>query len=177
MRREFTIMTECQATACEALYREYGALVRGRARALLKDDDAAWDATHEVFLRAMRANEDFRGDASPGTWLYRITTNYCLNVLRSKRRRGEMLDAAHGSGRGEPAPLAAAPDVVLDARTALRRLPEPLRDVGVRYYVHDENQEEIATALGVARRTVSYRLAAFRTAARAVFAEELAPAV
>ena len=46
----------------------------------------AEDITQEVFVRAMEAYDRFRGDADPGTWLYRIAVNQCLNVRRRKRR-------------------------------------------------------------------------------------------
>ena len=46
----------------------------------------AEDITQDVFVRAMSAYDRFRGDADPGTWLYRIAVNQCLNVRRRKRR-------------------------------------------------------------------------------------------
>ena len=46
----------------------------------------AEDITQDVFVRAMQAYDRFRGDADPGTWLYRIAVNQCLNVRRRKRR-------------------------------------------------------------------------------------------
>mgnify|MGYP001796784050 CR=1 FL=1 len=70
------------APAIEALYRQYGPLVLGRAVRLLGNQQAADDALQEVFVRVVRGYDAFRKDASPVTWLYRITTNYCLNVLR-----------------------------------------------------------------------------------------------
>jgi len=60
---------------------------------LLRDEQAALDAMQEVFIRALRAGSEFRSDASPMTWLYRITTNYCLNAIRDNARRGELLRA------------------------------------------------------------------------------------
>ena len=46
----------------------------------------AEDITQDVFVRAFQAYDRFRGDADPGTWLYRIAVNQCLNVRRRKRR-------------------------------------------------------------------------------------------
>ena len=76
----------------DILYRRYGPLVLRRARAILGDEEAAQDAAQEVFMRAMTKGHAFRGESSPVTWLYRITTNYCLNQIRDKSRRREIND-------------------------------------------------------------------------------------
>ena len=53
---------------------------------LMGNPQEAEDVTQDVFVRAMQAYDRFRGDADPGTWLYRIAVNQCLNVRRRKRR-------------------------------------------------------------------------------------------
>lgn len=53
---------------------------------LMGHPQEAEDITQDVFVRAMQAYDRFRGDADPGTWLYRIAVNQCLNVRRRKRR-------------------------------------------------------------------------------------------
>ena len=69
----------------EALYRSYGALVKRRARGILGDEQEAQDAMQEVFVRVIAAMGEFRGQSQPSTWLYRITTNLCLNRIRDSR--------------------------------------------------------------------------------------------
>ena len=60
-----------------ALYRRYGDLVLGRCRTILRDDADAQDAMQEVFLKLHRFSESFRGESSPSTFLYRVTTTTC----------------------------------------------------------------------------------------------------
>src|ERR1017187_9930006 len=48
----------------------------------LSDPQKAEDATHDVFLKAFRKRDQFRGEASLRTWLYRITINHCQNLRR-----------------------------------------------------------------------------------------------
>lgn len=67
----------------EALYVAHGPMVLRRARLLLRDEHAASDALHDVFVRVLRAEHEFRARASPATWLYRITTNDCLTLAES----------------------------------------------------------------------------------------------
>ena len=54
-------------------------------RTVGNEEDAA-DMTQEVFLRAYRALGTFRGESKFSVWLYRLTTNVCIDFLRSRRR-------------------------------------------------------------------------------------------
>ncbi len=157
----------------EDLYRRYGALVRRRAYGLLGSDQEAQDATQEVFVRVIGAMAEFRGQSQPSTWLYRITTNLCLNRIRDGKRRRERLTQAAEAGGG---PLAAAPpSPSAEARTSLRslleRLPVDLARVAAHYFVDEMDQAEIAALMGVSRRTIGYRLDRFRTLAQAIIDE------
>lgn len=51
--------------------------------------DWARDLAQEVFLRAMRSLDQFRGDAKFSTWLYTIARNHCFNALQSRSNRAE----------------------------------------------------------------------------------------
>jgi RNA polymerase sigma-70 factor (ECF subfamily) len=63
-------------------YRRYRVRVAAWCRRMMKDPDRAEDMTQEVFLRAFRYRESFRGDSRVSTWLYSIARNYCLTALR-----------------------------------------------------------------------------------------------
>ncbi len=120
----------------------------------------------EVFVWALRADSTFRGDASPVTWLYRVTTNYCLNVIRDSARRRDLL------GTQQPSAVASRPvaEDQLAVTGILAQLPEELREIAIYYYVDDMNHDEIASILGVSRRTVGNRLDQFRSSAQALIA-------
>jgi RNA polymerase sigma-70 factor (ECF subfamily) len=150
----------------EGLYRRYYPVVLRRAWAMLREEQAARDAAQEVFVRVLRTGGDFRGDSSPVTWLYRITTNHCLNLISSEARRRELLREALPPDDG-PAPPPAIDDS-LSVAAVLRRVPEELREVAVYHYLDQMDHQEIADLMGVSRRTIGYRLEAFRQAARAV---------
>ncbi len=151
------------------LYRVYGPLVLRRARAMLGDEQAARDAAHDVFVKVLGSIAQFRHEASPVTWLYRVTTNQCLNVLRGKLRRpeepSEQTDASFEEG------------VSLDERltlvAVLARVPEHLREIAVYYYLDQMSHDEIAELMGVSRRTVGNRLVEFHAAARLAAGEPI----
>lgn len=150
--------------AIEELYARHGAMVLRRARAILGEEQAARDAMQEVFVRAFRERDGFRGEASPVTWLYQITTNLCLNKIRDSARQRELL-----ARQGAPSEEAgeASPEMKATLAAILRRVPDALREIAVYYYVDEMNQDEIAELLGVSRRTVGNRLEEFKAAALA----------
>ena len=80
----------------------------------------AEDAVQETFIRAWKGIERFEGRAALRSWLYRIATNVCLDMLSGRERRARPMDL--GPSR-EPiiANLSALPEVDVDpadARTA-----------------------------------------------------------
>ena len=56
-----------------------------RCRYLLGDATKAEDAMQDVFAKALGAWNEFRSESSPLTWLTRIATHHCLNVMRAER--------------------------------------------------------------------------------------------
>jgi RNA polymerase sigma-70 factor (ECF subfamily) len=71
--------------AFAALVRHYDAGLRAIAFRLLGDRTRMDDALQETYVSAYRALPRFRGDASLGTWLYRIAYNACLDELKRTR--------------------------------------------------------------------------------------------
>jgi RNA polymerase sigma-70 factor (ECF subfamily) len=142
----------------ERLYLQYSRNVYRRARELLGDGDAARDATQEVFMRIIDGGGKVPCDPTPTAWLHRVTTNLCLNRLRDRNRRREILTLEY-----RPQTTAAAVTepraIVLDI---LDRIPEDLQEVALYFFIDEMTYVEIAEVLGVSKRTVSNRLAAFR---------------
>jgi len=153
---------EVEQQRVEELYRRYGAAVERRARAILGSRDAAADAVQEVFIRVLRAYEQFRGESSPMTWLYRVTTNHCLNQLRNEKRRGELLGELGGQQVASGRRMELTPDL----RRALSGLPEGVAAAGIYYYLDGMTHEEIAGALDVSRRTAGNWVEKFHKHAR-----------
>jgi RNA polymerase sigma-70 factor (ECF subfamily) len=128
----------------------------------LKDDALAEDATQEVFVRVLRHIESAPDDATALAWIYRISTNYCLNQIRDRSRQAEPTapdELPEGDGEG-----AGSETEMLDRDTAMkliRRAPEKLQEVAVLYYVDGMEQEQVAKTLGISRRTVINRLQEF----------------
>lgn len=65
------------------LYREHSRAIYYLALRILGDPEKAEDATHDVFLKAFRKMDQFRGEATWRTWLYRIAINHCRNLQQT----------------------------------------------------------------------------------------------
>lgn len=141
----------------EQLYLRYSRSVYRHARELLVDDEAARDTMHEVFMRVIRDGGKVPLDPTPTAWLHCVTTNLCLNQLRDRKRRNDLLKKY--PSEQEVAPSGEARAVLIQI---LNHVPEELQDIAVYFFVDELTYDEIARLLGISRRTVSNRLAAFR---------------
>ncbi len=70
----------------ETLYREHFLDILRYLKRFLSDSTAE-DLAQEVFVKAGKGLANFRGEASPRTWLYRIAANTLRDHLRSKSHR------------------------------------------------------------------------------------------
>ena len=76
--------------AFEALVRRHQAAVYRVAFRMLRSEVDAQDATQDTFVRAWRGLERFRRDSAMSTWLYRIVTRRCLDVIAARRRTEDL---------------------------------------------------------------------------------------
>jgi RNA polymerase sigma-70 factor, ECF subfamily len=76
---------------------EYRRELTGYCYRMLGSGFEADDAVQETMLRAWRAAEGFEGRSSVRSWLYRIATNICLDMLRGRQRRALPMDLGPAS--------------------------------------------------------------------------------
>ncbi len=142
----------------EELYVRYAPLVFRRARRFY-DPHEAEEVVHEVFVRVLERFDGFRAASSPATWLFRVTTNHCLNRVRDSGRRAELL-AEHwefipGSGSQR-----AGQESEAMFRELWRTLDPDLAQIGVYYHLDGMTHDDIGAVLGVSAATVRNRLKA-----------------
>jgi RNA polymerase sigma-70 factor, ECF subfamily len=142
-----------------ALYESYGPAIFARCCRLLDDRSAAEDAAQEIFLRVHRHIRSAPANHEALRWMFRITTNYCLNMLRDRKLRPAPTDDfSHVVGVACPEERIADRDL---GRRLAMRAPAHLRAVAWLYHVEGLAQQEIAEELGISRRTVVNYLGAF----------------
>ncbi|MEO2166469.1 MAG: sigma-70 family RNA polymerase sigma factor [Acidimicrobiales bacterium] len=151
--------------ALDQLLRRHHDKVWGICRRLAGNDADALDATQEALIAVATRLNRFDGKSRFTTWLYRVTTNACLDELRRRARRPLVgLDAAF-----EPLDLSAPPvdglvadRLLIDA--ALARLPEEFRVAVVLRDLLDLDYAEISEILDIPPGTVRSRIARGRGA-------------
>ena len=148
------------------LYKQYGPAVYRRCLRLLKEPEAAKDATQEVFMKLVRDMPKLEDRETVLPWMYRVATNHCLNLRRNSQRRGEdqsetELEVASTT------PTDVYPDRAL-AQSVLSRFDAATQAVAVGVIVDGMEHEEVAGALGISRRTVHRKLTKFLDRARAL---------
>lgn len=162
-------------TQVEILYNRYGSMVYHRCLRILGNQQDALDATQEVFARVMRHYGSFRQEASPSTWIMRISTNHCLNVIRNRRGRQAKLTAhkqeLQPRDRGERA--FDAVDRIELIRTLLTRFDPEIQRLVIHHYIDGMTKEQIAQAVGLSVPTVRKRLDVFVQKSRRYLQREL----
>jgi len=132
---------------------------------MLGNHHGADDAVQDAYVRAFRSLDRFRGDSSMATWLYRITSNVCLDTIR--RRRQVVFDpteeAASRPAAGDLAESVTSRTVISNALAAL---PDAQRDALVLTGVIGLDYQEASAVLGIPEGTVASRLHRARNSMR-----------
>lgn len=87
------------AQELEAQFQQHRSALQGYCYRMLASPFEAEDAVQETFVRAWRGYDRFEGRAALKSWLYRIATNVCLDMLSGRERRARPMDLGPA---GEP---------------------------------------------------------------------------
>jgi RNA polymerase sigma-70 factor (ECF subfamily) len=190
-----TMPTTAPSEVSPAKIEEYRRELTGYCYRMLGSGFEADDAVQETMLRAWRSADGFEGRSSLRSWLYRIATNICLDMLRGRQRRALPMDLGPASPpveallgdfqadeswispiadakvvpeHGDPADIAVARDTVrLAFVTALQHLPARQRATLIMCEVLRMPAAEAASTLGTSVAAVNSAL----QRARATLAE------
>jgi len=124
------------------------------------DEATASDVTQQVFLKLFSRIGQFQGESEFSTWLYRVTTNACVDEQR-KRRRFLPFGAAvftEPRARGAQEERVAGAELTSTVARAVASLKPKLRVVMLLKYFEELSYEEIAAAVGCSPGTVASRL-------------------
>lgn len=160
--------------AFKLLVERYQRKVYAVAVGMLKDREEARDVAQEAFVKVYRYLDHFKGDASFYTWLYRITVNICIDVLRKKGSKGdehvefdegiahdtsEANLGALGTRLGTNPQKSALRKELADRITAaIHQIPEAHRKILLLREVEGMSYEDLARTLDIPKDTVMSRL-------------------
>ncbi|MFI6869475.1 RNA polymerase sigma factor [Nocardia sp. NPDC050406] len=150
--------------AYEQLVIRYQGRMFRLADRMLSDRTEAEDVVQDAFLTAWRRLAQLRDDAAFAGWLYRMTTNRCLNVLRHRQPATDIDPDTTESPRTDTRPdHAVAVHSQLEAlRAALDELTPEQRACWLLREVHGRSYEEIGEIVGANVTAVRGRIARAR---------------
>ena len=137
------------------------------------------DAAQEAFLSAWQGLPRFRGDANFSTWLYRLTSNACMDALRRRQRRDahagpSLNDEASRVDAPDPAPTpqehAERHELRQEVQNALQTLSPEHRQILILREIHQLSYEEIGETLSLDSGTVKSRIHRARENLRKILA-------
>lgn len=131
---------------------------------MLGNQQDAQDCAQEAMLRAFRAFDSFRGEASFSTWIIRIAMNCCNDFLR-KQKNVVSLDGIQEESGFEAVDRAAGPYQQLESKERMRLLHAALKQMKDEYRqliilrdMQGFSYEELAEMLNLSLGTVKSRL-------------------
>ena len=134
--------------------------------AYLCDTAMAEDAVQETFFKAWKNYGRFRGEADEKTWLTRIASNTCKDMLKSAWARNTDRSVVPESLPEGTASFDEQDDTVT---RAVLSLPRELKEVTLLHWYQGMTLQEMSKALRLPRSTINYRL----KKAKAILKEEL----
>ena len=141
----------------------------------VRNYDDASDIAQEVFIKAFRSIDTFKGKSQLSTWLYRITVNVCLDFARKNKlyyQNTVELETENEEGEAVELPLpdmSYSPEMKLENKElhealigAIDALPKDAREIIIMRDINNMSYNEIAEVLDIELGTVRSRLARAR---------------
>jgi RNA polymerase sigma-70 factor (ECF subfamily) len=146
-------------SAFDSLMRFHQDRIFGICLRVLRDREAALDATQETFITVFRKADRFAGRSAFSTWLYRVTVNTCHDSIRRSRRQAtEPLPEGNDPGDPRAGDDILAADLRPTVETALASLPEEFRVAVILSDLEGLSLQMVADALDVPLGTVKSRV-------------------
>jgi RNA polymerase sigma-70 factor (ECF subfamily) len=142
------------------LYQTLGPLVYRRCLKLLRDSEMARDATQEVFVRTLKKADNLEDDRGCLPWLYRVSTNYCLNLIRDSKKTQPLEDVFLANPSSIENQLLAKEKI----NYILSNFDQRTQEIIIYSQLDGMTQEEIATVMKISRRAVNKRFNKYKKA-------------
>lgn len=155
------------------LYRKYSGKVYGKCISILKHEDEARDAVQDIFVKIMLNLGNFGEKSQFSTWIYSITYNFCIDVIRKKKK-----DKTLFSEDIERAPDVAADEVpdqyLLEMdmkylKQVLEELPTGDKMILLMKYQDDMSIKEIADILDKTESAIKMKIKRAKHKAQEIF--------
>lgn len=147
-------------------YQEYiennRAIIYKICRAYARSEADFQDLFQEVCLQLWKSRHRFDGSSKLSTWIYRVTLNTCLTMVRSDRNRPETLEVREEDAITGPAEQSEEARRLEELYKALKKLPEPDRAI-ILLYLEEKSYRDIADILGISLSHVGVKINRIKT--------------
>ena len=182
---ENDLIKKCKKGNREAfnkLFETYQSQVINIAYSMLSDREDAYDAAQEVFVRVYRNINSFKEEASFNTWLYRIITNVCSDILRKRQKGSKVVSISQMSEENSDIDIpdeAPTPEESMElterqavVREAISQLREEYRVIITMCDIEGMSYDDIAEMLKVPKGTVKSRINRARNSLKKILIEK-----
>jgi RNA polymerase sigma-70 factor (ECF subfamily) len=157
------------------LYRRYASKVFAKCISMLGDEGLARDATQDIFIKILLNLSKFTEQSSFSTWVYSITYNYCIDLIRKKKKIPLLY--TEDVGRISKESEVEVPDSVLlemkQERLAkvLDRLPPGDKAILMMKYIDDLQIKDIGDVLGKTESAIKMQIMRAKQKAQSIYDE------
>ena len=157
------------------LYRRYAGKVFAKCISMLADEGQARDATQDIFIKVLLNLAKFTEQSSFSTWVYSITYNYCIDMIRKKKKMPLLFTEDVGKVSRET--NEELPDSVLlemkqeRLEKVIDRLPAGDKAILMMKYIDDMQIKEIGDVLGKTESAIKMQIMRGKERAQIIYDE------
>ena len=135
----------------------YAGIIIKLCRAYTDSKEDFDDYYQEVCLQIWRSRDNFRAESEWSTWIYRITLNVCMTLLKKKKRNTQNIASDHEPSEARAESHAFDHEDLNLLYDAIRQLSEVDRAV-ILLYLDEKSYQEIAVIMGTNSNNIGVRI-------------------
>jgi RNA polymerase sigma factor (sigma-70 family) len=166
-------LREQNTTYFTLLYRRYAGKVFAKCISMLSDEGLARDATQDIFIKVLLNLGKFTEQSSFSTWVYSITYNFCIDIIRKKKKN--ILIFSEDVGKISPTTDGEIPDsVILEMETkrlekVMEIMPPGDKAILNMKYIDDLQIKEIAEVLSKTESAIKMQIMRAKAKAQTIY--------
>ncbi len=135
----------------------YAAMIIKICRAYTNTQEDFEDYYQEVCLQIWKSRNNFRGQSEWSTWVYRLSLNVSMTLLKKQKNNRQHLDSGYLPSEVSDEPRAFTEDALEQLYSAIRKLSEVDRGV-ILLYLEEKSYQEIAEIIGTNPNNIGVRV-------------------
>jgi len=135
----------------------YAAIIIKICRAYTDSQEDFEDYYQEVCLQIWKSRDNFQGQSEWSTWVYRLSLNVCMTLLKKQKNNPQHTAVYHISSEISEEPKAFVDESLEQLYAAIRQLSEVDRGV-ILLYLEEKSYQEIATIIGTNPNNIGVRI-------------------